>query len=130
METVELLSPEELQALKEFQKASERLDVLSLGAITTGATFLVMAILSTFFVPIVQRATVGSDHPVSRFIWAIGIAFSIGWVCSWFILRPQRLRGMAERNAARLDPLYHQARRKLAEIDKKLAPMKMYLSDE
>ena len=129
METVELLSPEELQALEEFQKASERLDVLSLGALTTGATFVVMAILSTVFVPIVQRATVGSDHPVSRFIWAIGIAFSIGWISIWFILRPRRLRGMTKRNAARLNPLYRQARRKLAEIDKKLAPMKKYLSD-
>lgn|GEM_PF-4194270 len=128
METVELLSDAERRALDALREADDHLLKLSIGTFCIGLALVVVAILSTAFVPIVHRATVGSDHPVSRFLWAIGVAFYIGWIIGWFIFRPWRLRGMAERNAARTDPLYRQAKKRVGEIQKKLDPYLEYLS--
>lgn len=130
METVELLSPEEHQALEKFQKADEHLGVLSLIQAAVGAALVIIGLPSMALIPMVRKAITGSDHLVSVMLWSVIGALFIGWIIGWFMLRPRCLRGMAERNAARSDPLYRQARRKLAEIDKKLAPMKKYLSDD
>lgn len=128
METVELLSDVERRALDALREADDHLSKLSIDTVGIGVVFVVVAILSTALVPIVHRATVGSDHPVSRFIWTIGVAFFVGWIIGWFILRPSLRRRMAERNAARTDPLYRQAKKRVGEIQKKLDPYLEYLS--